>query len=56
MQVEVNGRLLMICISTSLNLAVVERSTAETLKGCQLRLSGDTGFGHFPLTAPLFLH
>ena len=26
------------------------------MKECQLRLSGDTGFGRFPLTAPLCLH
>ena len=37
--VEVNGRLLMICIST---LTVIERGTAETLKECQLCLSGAT--------------
>ena len=42
MLVEVNGRLLMICISTLSNLTVTERSTAETLKECQLRLSGAT--------------
>ena len=42
MLVEVNGRLLMICISTLSNLTVIERGTAETLKECQLRLSGAT--------------
>ena len=38
MPVEVNGRLLMICTSTLSNLTVIERSTAETVKECQLRL------------------
>ena len=42
MLVGVNGRLLMICISTLSNLTVIDRSTAETLKECQLRLSGAT--------------
>ena len=42
MLVEVNGRLLMICISTFSILTVIERSTSETLKECQLRLSGAT--------------
>ena len=42
MLVEVNARLLIICISTLSNLTVIERGTAETLKECQLRLSGAT--------------
>ena len=56
MLVEVNDRLLMICISTLSNLTVIERSTAETFKEYQLRLSGATRFGHFPPTHPPCLH
>ena len=57
MLVEVNGRLLMIVISTLPNVAVSERGTAETLKECQLRLSDATwASATFHPTGPPCLH